>query len=33
MIDAVIAHGPLSTLDQDELAVVGRLLAKALRLS
>jgi DNA-binding MarR family transcriptional regulator len=31
MIDTVIAHGPLSTLDQDELDVVGRLLAKALR--
>jgi DNA-binding MarR family transcriptional regulator len=33
MIDTVIAHGPLGTLDQDELAVVGRLLAKALRSS
>ena len=31
MIDTVIAHGPLSTLGQDELDVVGRLLAKALR--
>ena len=31
MLDTVIAHGPLSTLDQDELDVVGRLLAKALR--
>ena len=29
MIDAVIAHGPLSTLEQGEPAFVGRLLGEA----
>ncbi|WP_191330426.1 MarR family winged helix-turn-helix transcriptional regulator [Frigoribacterium sp. ACAM 257] len=31
MIDAVLRPGPLGRLSSDELAVVGRLLAKALR--